>query len=355
MRSPPANGASCRQRVRRLVIRSVAACAVAVALTGQEGEHIMAAAPPEDYARLQAYYEVETKYLTAPVPTPLDRDAAVDFVNRSVNRETSLDRMRKLMRLAVFYDLHETAAAFSTVLTGAEASPTDVSRAALSLVAIAWVGTAVQQSEAQQYFHALQTRADVELHREIMLEVVEAFGPREGTAAHRQWIQAAIRALEGALRREQEKKNVRGARLTEEKINALTEYMAIQLDRVDRTFSIRARIDGMGPSQQIPPLVDLAVGATAEATPPLTYWSSMRLLRFGAQLRGEIAAEFRQQGERVSASGQELFRARALRAAVYFGGSLSNSESGWLSGQEDPGIDPLVLRPNFYLTQATPA
>jgi hypothetical protein len=308
----------------------------------------MAPAPPPDEQRLEAYYQTETKYVPAPVPTPLDRDTAVAFVNAHASRSTSPEKMRKLMRLAVFYDLRETAPAFANALTGDEGAPRDFVRSAMCLVALAWVGDAGQQTAARRYFHHLQERADAETDRGVMLEVVEAFGPSEGTGAHRQWIQTAIAALESQLRQMQANRNVTGARLMQEKIKALTEYLNIQLPLVERALSLRQRIEAMSPPErQIQPTVVYALGAIAGSSPALSFWASMRLLRFDPSYHPAISAACAAAAQANSADA--LIRARALRAAEYFGATPPEPDYSWLATQPDTGIDPLVLRPQKYL------
>jgi hypothetical protein len=306
----------------------------------------MAPAQPPDEQRLQAYYDADTKYLQAPVPTPLDRATAVAFVNSHVSRDTPPGKMRKLMRLAVFYDLRETAAAFAGVLKGGESAPKDFVRSAMCLIALAWIGDAGQQTAARQYFHSLQQRADVEEQRDTMLEVVEAFGPSEGTGAHRQWIQSAIAVLESRLRQEEKNGNIPGMNLMREKINALTEYLNVQLPIVERALQIRQRIEAMQPAdRQIQPLVTYALGTIAGSSPALSYWASMRLLRLEAAYRAGIGTAF----ANSAPSDNDLIRARALRAADYFGHPLSDTDQAWLATQPDSGIDSLARRPWKYL------
>ena len=307
----------------------------------------MAPAQPNDLERLQSYYDTPTKYHPAPVPAPLDRGTAIAFVNGKANQATSPEKMRKLMRLAVFYDLRETAAAFVGVLTGAEIQPDAIIRSALALIALAWIGDPGQQARAQEYYRGLQSRASVDLHRDIMLEVVEAFGPREGTGSHRQWIQAAIRTLEAQRKQEEANRNIAGANLAQEKINALTEYLNFQLTRVDRSFSLRQMIESLAPPAQITQLVPLSLGTSPESTPQLLFWASMRLIRMAQLFRDQIGAEFLGQAQSLATPAQDLFRARALRAAEFFGRPLAAPDSQWLAGHPDTRVDPLVLRPGL--------
>src|SRR5258705_9341792 len=129
---------------RRAALGLLSAGAFARA-TPQKRKSTMAPAQPNDLERLQSYYDTPTKYQPAPVPAPLDRGAAIAFVNSRANQATSPEKMRKLMRLAIFYDLRETAAAFIGVLTGAESQPDAIIRSPLALMPLPWVGGPARQ------------------------------------------------------------------------------------------------------------------------------------------------------------------------------------------------------------------
>ena len=103
----------------------------------------------------------------------------------------------------------------------------------------------------------------------------------------------------------------------------------------------------MPPATQIQPLVAYALETLNDSTPELSFWASMRLLAFDAALRSNVAAEF--SAAAAANAKDDLIRARALRAAAYFGAALTESDHQWLEHQPDPGVDPLVLRPQRYL------
>jgi hypothetical protein len=153
--------------------------------------------------------------------------------------------------------------------------------------------------------------------------------------------------IQGRLRQEQAAPNIPDARLMQEKINALTEYLNIRLVLADRALLIRRRIDASVPPAQVQPLVAYSLAMVTESTPQLSYWAAMRLLRLPS-LNRQIAAEFYAAGS--ARPGDDLIRARALRAAQYFGYALPEAERQSLAGQPDTGTDPLVLRPHFYPT-----
>jgi hypothetical protein len=324
--------------------------------SGQKGKASVIPTPPSDEEVLEAYYATDAKYKADPVPAPVRRDAAIAFVHTKMKSAPPPGKLRKLMRLAVFYYLHETAAAFAKVLTGSETGESEIARAALCLVALAWIGGPEQQVSAQPYYHRLQDRADVERDRNIMLEVVEAFGPREGMAYHRQWIQGGLVALQNRLRQQEAEGNISGARLTQQKIAALTEYLNLELARVDRAFAIRERIEKTMPTaRQIPLLVAYSLATAADSTPQLSFWASMKLLGFEAGSQGQIALEFLKASSAVPTSDPRaiLIRQRALRAAAYFGQVLPEADHVWLATQPDSGTDPLALRPLYYKVTAT--
>jgi len=323
---------------------------------GQKGRASVIPTPPTDEEALAAYYATDAKYRADPVPAPVRRDPAVAFVNTRTSPATPPGKMRKLMRLAVFYDLHETAPAFTKVLTSSETEEADITQAALCLVALAWIGSPDQQGYAQSYYRRLQERADIERDRNTMLEVVEAFGGQDAMDSHRQWIQGGIVALEDRLRQQQALGDLSGARLTQQKINALSEYLHLELARVDRAFSIRARIEQTMPvARQIPPLVAYSLGTVADNTPQLSFWASMKLLRFDAGSYSQIASEFMKGSAALPASDPRanLVKERALRAAEFFGQPLPSPDQAWLAAQPDSGTDPLALRPLYYRSTGT--
>ena len=332
---------------RRSALAWLAGGALGMGATPQKGRHTMYPAPSRDDERLQRYFDTAAKYHAAPVPTPLDRGRAVAFVGAETKRAAPPEKLRKLMRLAVFYDLRETAGSFAGLLGGGESQPEDIARSALALVALAWVGDSGQQARAQEYYRGLQDRADIDRQRDLMLEVVEAFGPREGTGYHRQWVQTAIGGLTERGKGAQAEHNVAAAKLAQEKISSLTEYLKFQLTRVDRTFSLRQRIEAADAPTQVKPLVVLVLANTPEATPALSYWAAMRLLRLGPIVGGHVAAEFSGQAAGLTRADQRLYRARALRAAQFFGAALSEADHEFLASQPDTLTDPLVLRPEL--------
>ncbi|MCP4249357.1 MAG: hypothetical protein GY778_20125, partial [bacterium] len=126
--------------------------------------------------RQRLYYEAEQKYHIVPVPTPLDRGAAADFVNEHLSEDVSYAHLRKLSSLAVFYDLGETANGFADLLNKTETDRTSYARAALVVSTLAWVGNDTQVGTAQQYYRSLLHRAKVDRDRQVMYQACDSLG-----------------------------------------------------------------------------------------------------------------------------------------------------------------------------------
>jgi len=86
----------------------------------------------------------------------------------------------------------------------------------------------------------------------------------------------------------------------------------------------------------------------------LSEWAALKLLRLapqGSERRLRVAAALVQEAARFANPSKEdraefyRLRARALRAAHFFGGTLSQDDDRWLANVPDTGVDPLVLRP----------
>jgi hypothetical protein len=338
---------------------TLAACALGVIIgvgASAPGGKLMSAVPPSDDQRLAAYLRADEKYHVAPVPTPIDRAVAVRFVNAAVAKADAA-AMRKLERLVVFHNLRETGRTFVQVLQGTESSPTEFERSTLAVVAVAWIGDAPMIQSAQRYFGTLQRRTSVERNRHVMLEACLALGPSEGTAGHREWVGKEISNLESALARYQQQGQAREARMTQIRIDELQEYLLVEVGRADAALALRSRLEGSTPEVRAQQLAVLYVGESSQATPEVSYWAGMTLVRVaagGPSRRDRLADELLKlaRARETPPPGQtqleaDLKRARALRAVELLGLPLDARERDWLDSQPDPGTDVLALRPGW--------
>jgi len=328
--------------------------ATAVAATGEQkmiDQQVLG-----ESERLAGYLAANTKYNVVPLPAIEDRAEAVRFVREHLTSTQSLGNLRKLSRLAVFYQLRETSGGFEKLLTGKEEDATSVSKAAVALVTLAWIGNEAQVAHAQEYFQQLQNGADIEAQRQPMLEVCRALGSPAAIAQHRQWltthVQAAQRQLADA-EREHRSRQVSGLR---NEVDELEEYLGGDVARAESEIALRQRVLQLSPTEQISRLARLYLETEDDATPALAYWAGMTLQRVSSRtpdLRAHIARTFVERArehEKPADPGDEeyeLLRAKALRAAQLFGASLDTQQLTWLHTQRDTGSDLLAWRPQW--------
>lgn len=304
-----------------------------------------------DEQRLVSYLNADSKYQVVPIPSPIDLTTAIKFVNDHVSERLSPEKMSKLARLAIFYDLKTTAPAFIALLKNTEKKTADYHRSAWALIALAWIGSADQLRTSQSYLHQLQERANVWESRLIMLEATEAFGPAEGTDKHRSWVLKEIERLKSQMNQYQAQNKSNEAQGVQNQIDELEEHLTLRVTAVDRSNAVRSSVLNLATDARISRLAALYLG-TEPATPALSTWAGFTLPRIGKQVSAEkIAAHFAtvaQQFQRPDDEGNAqaaLRRARCLRAVEFFGKALNESDSQWLKTQKDAGTDLLALRP----------
>jgi len=318
-----------------------------------------------DQDKLMAYLGTNPKYFATPVPAPLAKSVVVEFLSAQLKSPQSSESLRKLVRLAVFYDAREVAPGFEALLREHDREPVDTARAALAVTALAWIGDDQQKQKSQSYFESLLKGFPDQRHRNSMLEACAALGPREGTQPLRAWIQRGIAQLRSNLERHRQQKQADEAESSEDQIDELEEFIAVDIAAQDRANEIRKPIEGAPSADGVIPRIELLyIGDTPDATPRLSEWAAMELIRVAdptRNYRARIAAEFASISQRYqSVQGKQrtqaaLFGARSLRAAAFFGHQLNGSDSSWLAKQPDSGSDPLALRPNWQYAAAVQA
>ena len=302
--------------------------------------------------QLEAYAHADSKYNLLPIPTPIPKGVALAFVTRELPHVHGVDGTVQLSRLAVFYDLRETAGGFLALLKLGEPEPHDFLRSAAALSAVGWLGDADQFAKAAAYFSALAKRADLELHQGALLDTAYALGPRLGSEPLRQAVGAVIADLEATHRQQtQQGAGVRQLDILENRVARLQEFSKFELAALDKANALCKTIDDLPPRTQIARLAELYLGDAPESTSRLGDWAAIRLLRIDS--RPEIAAEFMALSKRYEKANPErqkeldASRARTLRAAGFFGAHLADPQRHWLAEREDAGADPLALRPDW--------
>ncbi len=308
-----------------------------------------------EISRLKAFMEGEEKYNIVPVPTPLERAAALDFATGELEipeHSSSAEAVKKLSRLAVFYDLVETAGEFVSILAQPEAEPSDFARSAAAVEAVAWLGSEEQIAKAQAHFISMVRRADIEASEEPLLDAADALGLRVNAETFRE----AVGAVVSSLKQEQSVRRKAGApeeeldRL-EDRISRLEEFAEVACREIDEANAVRKATAALEEQARIVRLAELYLDDSEESTARLAKWAALTLLREKERFR--VAAAFTALAGQYEKSDPAIqdeidaVRARALRAAEFFGEDPAPAQREWLAKKTDEGTDLLVLRKSW--------
>jgi hypothetical protein len=302
-----------------------------------------------DAERVRGYLAASPKYVIAPIPAPLERGVAIQAVNDGVRPGQPVEIIRKLVDVAIFYDLRETAPVMQRLLNHGETQTDDYARSALAVIALAWIADPAARAAAHESLRGLLERAPVDIHRLPMLEAAATFGTREAIGNYRRWIEREVARLQA------QRPQPGGEAAVQMRVDELEEHLAIQVAAVEKANEVRRTVEGLPLGERITALAALYIGDATQMNPDLRYWAAMTLIRLRGQPKAapQIADVFVQLGRRYQAGGGrwqaqfDMYRARALRAAVFFGRQLDGADQQWLAAREDPGTDVLALRPDW--------
>lgn len=345
---------------RKLLCGTILGLLFGIAISEARGQEMIGQHVSSESELLAGYLAANAKYRVVPVPAIENRAEAVRFVREHLTAAQSLGNLRKLSLLAVFYQLNETSSSFDQLLTGKKEEVTDVSKAAVVLITLAWIGSETQITHAQEYFKELEDRADIEGQRQIMLEVCQALGSPAVIAQHRQWVVSHMQATQRELAQAETEHRERRVNGLRNELDELEEYLGSDVARTENEVVLRKGISQLRPAEQISRLTRLYLGTEDDATPALSHWAGMTLLRLASrtpELRAQIGRMFSQRAtehEKPADPGDEefeLIRAKALRAAQLFGASLDAQELKWLHTQPDTGADLLAWRPQWQYVE----
>ncbi len=334
--------------------------------------------------QLEHFLGGEAKYYILPVPAPLSRAAATLFLAQNIPLAESADKMRKLVRLATFYNVTEAAPMFIKVFGGLGRSDASA-RWAAAVAGAVWVGGPDARSRVRDSLPELLARADTFDDRDAIYTMFDAIGPEPGDpkfAATRlgQWLDSGIARFDLKIEDTRRNKGAEQAELVHAQKVTVEEYRTTNGPRLERIGAQRVKLLALASDDaKIKALVPLAIAETPESSKEIQYWSTIMLLRLGGTTdpvsvdpgkaapvesdevkarranRELIATEFHKDAASRRAkiederkqTRQHLYRARSLRAAYYFGHAGEPQDRVWLGMQVDPGTDVLALRPDW--------
>jgi hypothetical protein len=307
--------------------------------------------------RLEAWYEADARYSVVPLPAPVDRAVAEMFAIPRIVRPTPASKIVRLSGLSILHDLAGTAKSWEVMIARpVESTPADVTKSAHAVAALAWVGNQDQWKKADEAYKSLLTRADPDLSRGDMALACSALGPPEGTAALRTWAAREADRLEKESTTPTQPRPPEGQRNLRVKSDMIRQFARLDVDRIDKDFAVRKAVDAIAkPEDRAPRLAALYCETAPDGSPALVWWSANVMVRLAREpgLRVavieallKIARDHAKKDEEMQPE-LDATRARAYRAALYFGGILPPPDQYWLTQQRDHGTDILVLRPDW--------
>lgn len=310
-----------------------------------------------DEERLRRYFGGESKYDILPVPTPVDRATAIQFVLERLSGSLGVRGITKLRRVSDLHDLEETAPGYMTILNKLETSGDDVARSAQAIVAITWSGTDAHKADAHRYFHSLLRRSKPDRDQKAVFLIFDAMGPKENLDRFKKWCDDFLEVLETEKKECEARSNTSAVESLKIRISNIEKYRDNSLEDLEAGLTMKKEIlDLKSADTQNTKLVDLYVNDEYDTDAGLAYWAAMTMVRLarhdpnrgarfaeGCQKR---ATEYSADGGKLKAT-YDVRRARALRAAQFFGGHLNEADAAWLATQTDYGTDELALRPDW--------
>lgn len=342
--------------------------------------------------RLSSFLEESALVRVLPVPTPLSKEGAARFLARNIPSARSAREMRTLARLAAFYGVTEVADLFVRRFGGLGHSDS-LERWAAAICGASWVGGPQARSRIQGSVTELLSHADVLADRDVVYRMLESAwpdpaDPRAAAVCMGRWLETGIARYDPRIEDARRYETQERARMLGTRKRTIAEFQVVRVRMLERLWAQQERVLALPTDEaRIAALVTLAIDATPEGSDALRHWSSVMLLRLGGttepislvscksgtvqppetpeskarqKRREHIAAEFHKDAaarrdciaDENKRHDQDLYRARSLRAAYYFGHPGEPRDRVWLGLQRDPGTDILALRPDWDYPKA---
>ncbi len=312
---------------------------------------------PSTLERLDAYLEADTRYDVAPIPTPLDQLVAEPVCISRITPDAELQVIERLADLTSFHTYRRTAPQWKTIIARPyESSAQDYRRSAAAMMALAWLGEDDQRAHALNHYNGLLGRADPAKAQEPMFKACWALAPADGAAGLRAWARREADRLGAELKHTDPNQAPGAVRTLESRQDMLLQFANLDTARLDRDLAARREIEAMPTPARARRLARVYARLDPAPSTELVWWAALTLNRLPAaepKAAEVIQTEFiaiaeAHKGEHGERQPQmDAIRARAIRASRYFGGVPQPSDLIWAAKQPDPGIDLLVLRPDW--------
>ncbi len=341
----------------------------------------MKSTTPADYAAnreieiVRGFLRADSKHHLVPLPTGLDPKNVLTVVRSKLINSRSIQELRKLSELTIFYNQKDLAQNFLTFLQENEKLNGNLDLSFVCVITLAWIAEEEQLLQTQTHFQKLLHKAEFPENRTRVLQTCDAFSSKEAAAQVKAWLNEQANAINRKIDEFRRQSTLENIGSLEEKRDWINRFIRNEIQDIEDLIRQRAAMEAAEESgTKLSQFAKLYLNDIVEQS----YWAAMKLIREAdksEQTRQVIASEFLKlsqtyviddkQFEQMEAQYDEddeaqyedaelaelhkavLNRARCLRAAEFFGATLDTGKSTWLSKQEDVGTDPLALRPNW--------
>ena len=312
---------------------------------------------------LERYLQAESKYNFAPVPMHLAKDDISAFVAEQFAAEHPLSnhRVQQLVQLAIHYELTEVADHLTSALqSNLDGESLDVQAATFAIEGLAWLGSENQLQLANDAFDSVTQRANWTSDTNLLLIAAFALNNNDSLECLRTTANRELNKVNDQITKLAESEDQQLVSALENYQAQLTEFASFELPELEEANLIREAIANADPAQAHPALIALYLETTDQATPALATWAAQTLNRLrGKPEQIELAAQLKniadaQPVDDDPESGPNLTRARAMRAAIFFGWQADEETVLWLAKVGDTGFDLLANRPQWKYPSLDP-
>jgi hypothetical protein len=245
---------------------------------------------------LDAFLAVDEKYHVAPLPTHLDRRLVSARVAQELAGTLDLPRLRRVSRLAGFYDARESAGAFLRRAEPVAGVAPEPRAGALAVQTVGWIGDAEQKARASAALDALlATASPARGTREAVLAAFRAWGPGLDPARLERWLVAGSADLGAASVRARADGDATRADFLEDERDELASFARAEVGDTVAANRLRAEVGALAPGERIPRLARLYLVDSPGSSPEQSTWAAISLVRLrdaDRALAAPIAAAF---------------------------------------------------------------
>jgi len=353
----------------------------------------------ETKQQLVAYLNADEKYFVSPLPVHLIKKDVADIVFGELNKGARGSKLERISKLVAFYGLNEMAVPLDKILTSSTKPPLALLDIVIIIKSIKWIGDRTKQETASKVLiQTMQRNLADESNRMLLLDVYMDWGSSLNIKPFIDWLELGRIKYEVQLLAAEKIDDEVAAEIAEINIEDLNYFKDREVRLLEHNNKTRETISSLPTEKRIQQLTKFYLIDTEGSSKQLSFWSAVLLARLAEQSSentkwivdefiklsndfhtplytgnteggtGENDAKFfpfeapfvsaesnkkdvdgpdENTFEESSQAEADLIRATCLRAAIFFGAVLIESDQSWLKEQLDEGTDILHKRPGW--------